>query len=335
VVGPNQPPRPYRGGPGIARLRGLPALAQDRPEDFVASTTPILGSDTIGLSVLADGRSLRAHIEADPTGFLGPAHVARYGDDTGLLVKLLNPTQRLFVHFHPDASFAARHLNCRNGKSEGWIITDVAPTDGTETAHVYLGFRDSVDTSTVESWVAGQRVPAMLDAMNRIAVRPGDTFFVPAGIPHAIGAGITAVELQEPTDFSILLEWTGFDIPPQARHLGLGYEVALSALDRAGFDAARLAELGMVRAAEDPAVTRIFPADADRFFRAERVQSRTPTTFEPGYTILIVLDGDGTLTATTGTVDLHRGTCVLVPFGAGEYRISAAVDVIRCLPPAP
>jgi mannose-6-phosphate isomerase len=313
-------------------------VAEDRPEDFVASTTPIIGSDTIGLTVLADGRTLSEHVKADPTGFLGPTHVARYGDNTTLLVKLLNPTQRLFVHFHPDASFAARHLNCRHGKSEGWIITDVAPSDDTDAGHVYLGFRDSVDTSTVAAWVAGQRVPAMLNAMNRIAVRPGDTFFVPAGVPHAIGAGITAVELQEPTDFSIQLEWTGFDVPPQARHLDLGFDVALSALsalDRTGWDATRLAELRVVRASEDPAVTRIFPAGADRFFRAERVQSRNPATFDPGYTILIVLDGDGTLAATAGTIDLHRGTCVLVPFGAGEYRITGAVDAIRCLPPAP
>ncbi|GAA5178708.1 hypothetical protein GCM10023322_06500 [Rugosimonospora acidiphila] len=246
-------------------------------------------------------------------------------------MKLLNPTQRLFVHFHPDASFAARHLNCRHGKSEGWIITDVDPAAGT--GEVYLGFRDGVEGSTVAAWVAGQRVPAMLDAMNRIAVRPGDTFFVPAGTPHAIGAGITAVELQEPTDFSILLEWTGFDLPARARHLGLESDVALSALDRTGWDATRLAQLRLVRASQDPAVTRIFPAGADQFFRAERV--RSPATFEPEHTILIVLDGDGALTADAGTIELHCGTCVLVPFGAGGYQLTGAVDAIRCLPPAP
>ena len=39
---------------------------------------------------------------------------------------------------------------------------------------------------------------------------PGDRVFVPAGLPHAIGDGILLVELQEPSDLSVLLEWTGF-----------------------------------------------------------------------------------------------------------------------------
>jgi hypothetical protein len=37
---------------------------------------------------------------------------------------------------------------------------------------------------------------------------------VPAGTPHAIGAGVLLVELQEPTDLSVLLEWAGFAAGP-------------------------------------------------------------------------------------------------------------------------
>src|SRR3712207_7675257 len=39
---------------------------------------------------------------------------------------------------------------------------------------------------------------------------PGDAIFVPAGTPHAIGDGVLIVELQEPSDMSVLLEWEGF-----------------------------------------------------------------------------------------------------------------------------
>ena len=41
-LGPNQPAaRPYRGGAGIARLRGIAASGDDVPEDFLASTTEV------------------------------------------------------------------------------------------------------------------------------------------------------------------------------------------------------------------------------------------------------------------------------------------------------
>ena len=65
---------------------------------------------------------------------------------------------------------------------------------------------------------------------------PGDRVLVPAGMPHAIGRGILLVELQEPTDFSVLLEWEGFAIDGRAEgHLGLGFDVALGCVDRAGW----------------------------------------------------------------------------------------------------
>jgi mannose-6-phosphate isomerase len=367
VLEPNQPVRPYRGGAGIARLRGgRPSenghLAQDgadadRPEDFVGSTTAVLGSDTVGLTTLADGRTLADHIEADPVGFLGPDHIARYGADVGLLVKLINPGQRLFVHFHPDAAFAASQLGARHGKAEGWIIVDVdrpeaetsangagGPGDGAasdlvpaaadDAGYVYLGFRHDVDAKQVASWVSEQDVAPMLAALNRIAVRAGDTFFVPAGLPHAIGAGITAVELQEPTDFSIVLEWAGFDVPPEARHLGLGFPTALTALDRTGWDGDRLDVLREVRPTPHAGVASVFPAIADGLFRAERLRLEGDTKHSAGFAIIVVLHGDGVLTTDAGRLDLHRGMCVLVPYGVGDYQISGAIEAIRCLPPA-
>jgi mannose-6-phosphate isomerase len=64
-----------------------------------------------------------------------------------------------------------------------------------------------------------QRFADMLAATNRIPVRAGDAIVCPAGLPHAIGRDILLVELQEPTDFSILLEWDGYDIDGAAVHL--------------------------------------------------------------------------------------------------------------------
>jgi len=331
VLGPNQPPRPYRGGAGIAALRGVPVGPPDRPEDFVGSTTAVRGSDRIGLTVLDDGATLADHVTADPVGFLGKRHIETYGSDVGLLVKLLDPGQRLFVHCHPDAAFASEHLDCRHGKSEAWIVT-AAPED----AAVYLGFRADVTAEKVAAWVDRQQVPEMLDALNRIAVRPGDTFFVPAGIPHAIGAGVTAVELQEPTDFSILMEWEGFDVPADDRHLGLGFDTALRALDRTGWSGERLAELRTTRPSPQAGVVRLFPATADPFFRAEHVTvDGGRIDFEAGFTILVVLDGPGELVTAAAVTPLTRGATVLVPHGAGDHRLRGTVEVLRCRPPAP
>ena len=86
-----------------------------------------------------------------------------------------------------------------------------------------MGFRERVELERLRSWVLEQDVQAMLGALHEIAVSAGDTVFVPAGTPHAIGEGILMVELQEPSDFSILLEIpAGEGIEPEPR-AGVGH----------------------------------------------------------------------------------------------------------------
>src|SRR5262249_38567616 len=176
-----------------------------------------------------DGRLLRDAIEDDPEAFLGPAHTARFGSDAALLVKLLDAGQRLPAHFHPDRAFAESRLGLAHGKTEAWLIVET-PDGG---ASIWLGFREDVEADVLAEWVEGQDVAAMLGALNEIRVDDGDCVFVPAGFPHAIGEGIFLVELQEPTDLSILMEWTGFAIDGERDgHLGLGFEVALQSARR-------------------------------------------------------------------------------------------------------
>jgi mannose-6-phosphate isomerase len=333
VLGPNQPRQFYRGGAGIARFRGTPQPSQYAPEDWVGSTTSIFSRPGAGLSRLDRGETLRDAVARAPEAFLGPDHVARYGADPALLVKILDTGERLVVHFHPDRDFASRHLGSRYGKTEAWIILEARPD-----SCVYLGFKEDADLAVIRRLVAGQDTAAILDSLNQVPVAAGDTWLVPAGVPHAIGAGITLVELQEPTDFSILLEWAGFAVDGLVEgHLGLGFDLALTALDVSGWDAGLLGALHAPRpgAAERPGVTRLLPARADAFFRAARVAVAEPLTFEPGYAILVVVSGAGFITYPAGTLPVRRGSTILVPYGAGATTLEGHFDALRCLPPNP
>ena len=334
----NQFRRFYRGGSAIARFRGSAATEEYVPEDWVGSATAAFGSDPDGLSRLPDGRVFRDALAADPEPFLGRAHVERFGADPALLVKLLDAGQRLPVHCHPDREFARRHLDCPFGKTEAWVITEVHSSSPA----VHLGFVEEVDRATLAGWVERQETATMLDALHRLAVAPGDAVLVPAGIPHAIGEGVFLVELQEPTDFSVLLEWAGFAIDGRADgHLGLGFDVALQCLDQSGWPPEAVARLRGGRRngrRVRPGVDLLLPAEADPFFRAERLRPAADDAvqLEQGYGILVVVDGAGRLdTEHGGSVDLRRGDTVLLPFAAGAGAVSGRVEVIRCLPPDP
>jgi mannose-6-phosphate isomerase len=343
----NRVPRFYRGGPAIDELRGTPAPpgGDSAPEDWVGSTTAVSGSASDGLSWLEDGRTLREAVQADPEGFLGPRHAERYGDNPALLVKLLHAGERLPVHCHPDRDFARRHLDCPWGKTEAWVITATQVPEPV----VHLGFREAIDPRRLDELVEGQQTETLLASLNTLPVAPGDAVLVPAGVPHAIGEGVLLVELQEPTDFSVLLEWEGFAVDGRRDgHLGLGFELALGCVDRSGWGPA---ELERLRGRERPGdrigglaggsaprvrgVDRLLPAEADPFFGAERLRPDPAAAIEAAFSILVVVDGSGRLETAGGALDLGRGDTVLVPFAAGPGEVRGRLEAVRCLPPEP
>jgi mannose-6-phosphate isomerase len=330
----NQPRQFYRGGGALSEFLGVAAADEFRPEDWVASTTARYGAlDDAGLTQLADGGLLRDAILIDPEAWLGAEHAAAFGADPALLVKLLDAGERLPVHVHPTREFARRHLDCRSGKTEAWVILGVTGSE----ARVHLGFARDVERDEVTRWMAERDESTILASLNAIEVSAGDAVLVPAGMPHAIGAGVFCLELQEPTDFSVMLELPGFPaIDPDQALLGLDPGTAAGCVARKALSAT---ELGRLRSAPRPlrdAVERFFPDEADPFFRAERVapQGRS-AQLDAGFSILVVLAGEGELRTEDGDVlRVARGTTTLIPFAAGGSTLSGSLVAVRCRPPA-
>ena len=330
LLPPNPVHRFYRGGDGIDRLRGVVAGGgPGAPEDWVGSTTTSLGNDREGLALLADGRLLRDVIAADPLGYLGADHVKRWGANPGVLVKLLDAGERLAAHYHPGRAFARAQMGLPFGKTEAWIILSAEPG-----AHMHLGLREAIDRSVIDRWVREQNSDQMLAALNVVPVVAGDVLFVPAGTIHTIGAGITLVELQEPTDMSVVLEWQRFKVTGGEENLKLGWHRVLDA-----------AELGagvpfhgpvQAAAAQGASSQRLLPEAADPYFRAERVAvNGTALTFGPAYSVLIALEGELSITREgQAPLRLGPGQSALIPYGAGAIALDGHGSGIRCLPPA-
>lgn len=316
ALGPNQPATFYRGSGRLAAFRGLDL--EPRPEDWIASTTTRYGAADAGLSVLPDGTLLADAIAAEPLAWLGAAHVERHGADPALLVKLLDAGQRLPVHVHPDRPFALAHLASPYGKTEAWIVLDAAPA-----ASIHLGFTRDIAAEELAAWVSAQDVAALLGATNRVPVQAGDAILCPAGMPHAIGQDVLLVELQEPTDFSVLLEWDGFPLGPEDATLGLPFDEALACVDRRACSPVRLAEL------RRGSPGSLFPAEAGQFFAAESVADGV---LPAGFAVLVVIGGSGALSGGWGTLSVARGSTVVVPFDAGPCRLSDDVSAICCRP---
>jgi mannose-6-phosphate isomerase len=329
----------YAGGDRIDRFRGQ--RGTEGPEDWVGSVTrfpasllPAGGDPQTGISALPDGTLLDSAIAADPLGWLGPGLHRHFGEEPGLLVKLLDAGQRLPVHCHPDRTFALEHLSSRFGKNEGWIVIAVE-----EGALIWLGFARDVDARELQSWIRNQDAETMLATMNIFTPEPGDVFYVPAGVPHSIGPGVMIVELQEPTSFSILAEHRSFGVDDDSATLGLGWDLALSCFDRRGYTGqlrSRLRPHGRaVHHRAGGTLERLYDADAEGYFQAYRARTTGTGVALDGtqFRIIVVLNGRGTLRFSDGHEPVCSGQTWVVPHDVGAIAFDGELEAIVCCPP--
>ncbi|MEJ7650460.1 MAG: class I mannose-6-phosphate isomerase [Nakamurella sp.] len=335
VLPPNVIEHFYRGGSRLAQLRGFEPHSAFLPEEWLAATVHRAGHPDSGPSHLADGSLFSDLVAADPLGWFGDSEGGPAGKtDTGILVKLLDADQRLPVHVHPDRPFAAQHLHSCYGKTEAWFVL---AADGPD-AVVWLGFSQDVDPVELAAAVDAQDSDWMLARLNRIEVRAGDGIFVPAGTAHAIGAGVFVVEVQEPTDLSIVLEWSVTTSGRDDSHLGLGLPQALQAVNHHATTQEILRDLVLrgddrTDGAVSDTALPLLTSSADAFFRMDELAPQDGIVGAAGgFSVLIVTDGAGTVSSPQGTIEVERGQVLAVPAGFGDWSAQGRVRIVRVRP---
>lgn len=141
--------------------------------------------------------------------FDGPA-----GCDLPLLVKYIFTSEKLSVQVHPNDE-EARSRGLARGKNECWYILDAQ-----EDSSLGLGLQSAISADDLRLAAVDGSIEHL---MNWKPVAAGDFFYVPAGTIHAIGAGITLLEVQQNSDVTYRLYDYG---RPRALHLEEGIDVA-------------------------------------------------------------------------------------------------------------
>lgn len=136
------------------------------------------------------------------------------GQPMPLLVKLLFTSERLSIQVHPDDE-QARDRGLPAGKTECWYVTAAEPG-----AVLGIGTREVLDDDRLRALALDGGIETMMDWK---PVRPGDFFLIPAGTVHAIGAGVSLVEVQQNSDVTYRLYDYG---RPRELHLDDGVAVA-------------------------------------------------------------------------------------------------------------
>ena len=177
-------------------------------------------------SVVANGflkrNNIEEIIEVYMGNLIGDKIYEKYGLTFPLLIKSLDCHDVLSVQVHPDDELAAERHNSY-GKTEMWYIVDAEPG-----AFIYIGFNRK--DITREEYIAAINEGRLPELLNKVEVKPGDTFFIPAGTIHALGKGVVVLEIQQTSDVTYrVYDWERVDNNGNPRELHTA--LAVDAID--------------------------------------------------------------------------------------------------------
>ncbi len=112
-----------------------------------------------------------------------------------LLIKWIDARDKLSVQVHPDDLLAAAEGD--QGKTEMWYILDAEPG-----AELIYGLKPGLTKADLQTAMEEGRIG---DVLHHQPVKKGETYFIPAGMIHGIGAGILIAEIQQNSDITYRL----------------------------------------------------------------------------------------------------------------------------------
>jgi mannose-6-phosphate isomerase len=222
-------------------------------------------------------------------------------DNLPLLIKFLFTTEKLSVQVHPGDDYARTHHNSR-WKTEMWHVLRAEPG-----AQIAAGFRETITPRRLREASLSGEIEHLLQWFD---VAPGDTFFIPAGTVHAIGAGLTICEIQQHSDITYRLYDYG---RPRELHLDRAAEVS----NLGPYAARREAEGEILVASEYFTTSKLCISNCvSTIFTSDRAE------------LLAVVDGSGTLAGQSTTA----GDVWYLEAGVREIELSGDATFLRIQP---
>ena len=261
------------------------------------------GDESIVENGALRGRSLRSVIDEYGEKIVGSLSPH---EPFPLLVKLIDAGDDLSVQVHPNNDYAKKFENSL-GKSEMWYVLDAE--DGAE---IICGLKHHANLCEIEEAI---RSNTLLDLMRSIKVRRGECYYIPAGLPHAIGRGVLVAEIQQNCDLTYRL----YDY-------GRGRELHIKkALDNLKYFSD-----------EEIDSARFYHADTNKsdslladceFFRAEILGSGKLST-QKKMRHLLCVDGKGEIVVNEERYPISKGDSYVLPAALDEVLLCGSAKVI-------
>lgn len=171
-------------------------LNKDYKENNVGESweiSDVQGDETQVANGTLKGKTLRELINEFKGDFVGSHVYETFGNEFPLLIKFIDAKTPLSIQVHPSNEIAKeRHDSF--GKNEMWYVMQAD-----DEAQLIVGFENDI---TKEAYKQHLENNTVLEVMHHENVNSGDTFYIPTGRVHAIGAGVLLAEIQQTSDIT-------------------------------------------------------------------------------------------------------------------------------------
>lgn len=228
------------------------------------------------------GKTLREAWKAMPAEWRGTRHCLL--PEFPVLIKFIFPNDKLSIQVHPDDAYAAKHEQAAGGrgKTEMWHL--VCAERGAE---ILFGLKPGVNR---EQFLRALQANTAEQLLEHVPVQTGDTYFVPAGTQHAMGAGLVVCEVQEYSDLTYrVYDFGRVDASGKPRELHVQ-----RAMEVTNFDGTRGGKLAPL-ALHSPDASKHLLA-ACEYFATERwdCTKTAPIESDAGeFQLFVILSGSG------------------------------------------
>ncbi len=255
-----------------------------------------------------DGLPLTAYLERIGKAALGTA-AARF-DYFPVLIKFIDAKGDLSVQVHPDDAYA-RANEGEYGKTEMWYILDCE-----EGAALYYGFSRDITREEYENAIKSN---TLTEILNRVPVKRGDVFFIPAGTVHAIGAGIVICEIQQNSNTTYrVYDYGRRDKNGNTRPLHIEKALEVSTLTSSPAITNTPDGQDVLLAACPYFTVRRLRIDGEASYESDTVSFRS----------LIVTHGCGKLTMHDETLTFKKGDSIFIPAQDAAFTLAGSCELI-------
>lgn len=290
-------------------------LNREIPSDKIGESWELSDRED-GMSYVSNGylrgKSLRDLILEYQSQLLGTTIVNRYRLNCPLLFKFIDADDKLSVQVHPDDIYAQNH-NEPNGKEEFWYILYAK-----KNAKVIYGLKEGLAKEDIEAAVKDGRIGQIL---KEVYVNEGDFLWIPAGTVHAILDGLFVAEIQQNSDTTYrLYDWDRKNAQGESRtlHINQALEVIKNP-----------PETDTKPCIKDAAMEK---GPAIKEFQTDKIKinSKYSDTSNPsGYSVYMVLDGEGQILYDNGSEPIRRGDTVMIPAALGSYVMEGNLSCLK------